>query len=145
MPTLGGGIAHWNNIDDSLWDHGRIQVAGLPLDSPSAEPGVIIGYIYCPTPRDIQAKGTILLIHGFPQTNYQFRRVITPLPKRGYNVIVPNYRGAGASSKPWNGYTKKEMDADLHTLVEKLGVKGKVHVVGHDIGMGRTRYLCEGS
>ncbi|KAF2168546.1 hypothetical protein M409DRAFT_36338 [Zasmidium cellare ATCC 36951] len=111
-----------------------MQNADLPLDSPSAEPGIIIDYIYCPTPKDIQAKGTILLIHGFPQTNYQFRRVITPLAKRGYNVIVPNYRGAGASSKPWNGYTKKEMAADLHTLVERLGVKGKVHVVGHDIG-----------
>lgn len=141
MPTLGGGIAHWNNIDDSLWEHGRIQVADLPLDSPSAEPGVITDYIYCPPPEDVRPKGTILLIHGFPQTSYQFRRVITPIAKRGYNVIAPNYRGAVASSKPWNRYTKKEMAKDLHTLVEKLGVKGKIHVVGHDIGMAKQRSI----
>lgn len=92
--------------------------------------------INCPTPKDVEPKGTVLLIHGFPQTSYQFRRVITPIAKRGYHVLVPNCRGAGGSSKPWNGYTKKEMAGDLHTLVQKLGLmKEKVHVVGHDIGI----------
>lgn len=56
-------------------------------------------------------------------------------------MIAPNYRGAGASSKPWNGYSKKEMVADLHTLVEKLGVNDKIHVVGHDIGMAKPTVL----
>lgn len=142
MPTLGGGIAHWNNIDDSLWEHGRMKVADLPLDSPSHEVGVVIDYIYCPTPEGVHARGTVLLIHGFPQTNYHFRRVITPIAKRGYNVLAPNYRGADGSSKPWNGYGKKKMATDLHTLVEKLGVKGKVHLVGHDIGMDMERHQC---
>ena len=75
------------------------------------------------------------MIHGFPQTWYQFRHVITPLADAGYGVIVPDYRGAGGSGKPWEGYTKDIMSRDLHTLITKvLGIKDKIHVVGHDIG-----------
>lgn len=37
--------------------------------------------------------------------------------------------------------TEKEMEADLHALVETLGVAGKIHVVGHDIGMAQQTYL----
>ncbi|KAH7074501.1 Alpha/Beta hydrolase protein [Paraphoma chrysanthemicola] len=83
----------------------------------------------------IETKGTILLIHGFPQTSYQFRHVIAPLSDAGYRVIAPDFRGAGQSSKPPNGYEKSNMAGDLYRLVqEHLGIKEKIHVVGHDIG-----------
>ena len=95
----------------------------------------MIHYISCPPPPSSEAKGTILLIHGFPQTAYQFRRVIPPLSDKGYHVIVPDYRGAGESSKPNDGYTKDIMARDLHRLItEHEGIKDKIHVVGHDIG-----------
>ncbi|KAH7177047.1 hypothetical protein EDB81DRAFT_875825 [Dactylonectria macrodidyma] len=52
-----------------------------------------------------QAKGVIALIHGFPQTAYQLRKVINPLATAGYRVVAPDYQGAGLSSKlkplPW--------------------------------------------
>ncbi|KAK4626084.1 Soluble epoxide hydrolase [Fulvia fulva] len=134
MPTLGAGLANWNKIDDSRWEHGRVKVADLPRDSPSHEGGVVIHYTSCPPPKGTTSKGTVLLVHGFPQTSYQFRRVITPIANAGHTVIAPDYRGAGASSKPWNGYTKEVMAQDLHTLVHKIGVKEKIHLVGHDIG-----------
>ncbi|KAF2817781.1 alpha/beta-hydrolase [Mytilinidion resinicola] len=80
-------------------------------------------------------KGTILLIHGWPQTSYQFRHVISPLTTAGYRLVIPDYRGAGQSSKPASGYDKITMATDLHTLVrEHLGFKEKIHIVGHDIG-----------
>jgi pimeloyl-ACP methyl ester carboxylesterase len=61
--------------------------------------------------------------------------VITPLSDAGYRVIAPDYRGAGHSSHPRDGYTKTVMAADIHTLMQDhLGVKDPVHVVGHDIG-----------
>ena len=81
--------------------------------------------------------GTILLIHGFPQTSYQFRKVIPGLSKAGYRVVVPDYRGAGGSSKPMklDGYRKTQMATDLHRLIhDHIGIKSRVHVVGHDIG-----------
>ncbi|KAL9595705.1 MAG: hypothetical protein Q9219_006271 [cf. Caloplaca sp. 3 TL-2023] len=69
------------------------------------------------TPPIPHPKGTILLIHGFPETSHQFRHVLAPLASAGYRVIAPDYRGAGYSSKPVSGYTKAVLAADLHELV----------------------------
>lgn len=85
-----------------------------------------------------EKKGTILLIHGFPQTSYQFRHVTGPLASAGYHVIAPDYRGHGFSSHPLlpvSSFSKKELATDLFRLVtEHLGIEAKIHVVGHDIG-----------
>ncbi|KAI9822701.1 MAG: hypothetical protein M1827_000420 [Pycnora praestabilis] len=108
----------------------------------SANPEVRLHYIDC-TPSssssssdsEVPYKGTILLIHGFPQTCHQYRHVITPLSSAGYRVIVPDYRGAGQSSHPAQGFTKSVMARDMMQLVtDRLGIKDKIHVVGHDIG-----------
>ncbi|KAG9196005.1 hypothetical protein G6011_01126 [Alternaria panax] len=94
-----------------------------------------LNYIECPAASGTKVKGVILLIHGFPQTSYQFRHVITPLSDAGYRVIAPDYRGAGQSSKPLAGYQKTKMAEDLHILIQShFGIKEKIHVVGHDIG-----------
>ena len=90
----------------------------------------MIHYVTCEPPEGTKPKGTILLIHGFPQTWYQFRRVINPLADAGYFIVVPDYRGAGGSGKPMDGYTKDVMARDLHTLVTKeLRITKKIHVV----------------
>ncbi|CAD6575782.1 MAG: hypothetical protein ASARMPRED_007465 [Alectoria sarmentosa] len=99
-----------------------------------ADPEIRIHYIDC-LPTSGKPKGTILLIHGFPETSYQFRHVTVPLAEAGYRVIVPDYRGAGYSSHPPDGYTKDVLAQDLYKLVtEHVGVKEPIHVVGHDIG-----------
>ncbi|KAI4613309.1 uncharacterized protein J4E87_009956 [Alternaria ethzedia] len=116
-------------IDSSRW-HQRIA----SITTTSNEQ-IRLNYIECVPPRLARKKGVILLIHGFPQTSYQFRHVITPLSEVGYRVIAPDYRGAGQSSKPLTGYQKTQMAEDLHILVqEHFGIKEKIHVVGHDIG-----------
>ena len=100
-----------------------------------AGPEIRIHYAEALPPEGITWKGTIILIHGFPESSYQFREVIPPLAAAGYYVLAPDYRGAGYSSKPPDGYTKKQMSTDLYKLVtEHVGVKDKVHLVGHDIG-----------
>ena len=98
------------------------------------QPEVRIHYIEC-LPTSGQPKGTILLIHGFPESSYQFRHVIVPFAEAGYRVVAPDYRGAGYSSQPPDGYTKDVLAQDLYKVVtEHVGVKEPVHVVGHDIG-----------
>lgn len=80
-------------------------------------------------------KEVILLIHGFPQTSYQFRKVMMPLAEAGYRIIAADYRGAGDSSRPLDKYDKVTMANDLHRLlINHLKIKEKVHIVGHDIG-----------
>ncbi|KAL8771824.1 MAG: hypothetical protein Q9209_002762 [Squamulea sp. 1 TL-2023] len=80
-------------------------------------------------------KGTILLIHGFPESSYQFRHVMNPLSSAGYRTIAPDYRGAGYSSRPLTGYSKKILATDLHELLTKhLDITDPIHIIGHDIG-----------
>ena len=100
-----------------------------------SDPEIRLYYLDALTSHYPKSKGVILLIHGLPESSYQFRKVITPLANAGYRVIAPEYRGAGYSSKPPSGYTKKQLSTDLHQLLtEHLNVQENVHIVGHDIG-----------
>lgn len=79
----------------------------------------------------------VVLLHGWPQTWYMWRKVIPALAER-YTVIAPDLRGFGQSSKPLTGYDKRTVAADIHALVRGLGFD-RVRLVGHDFG-GPTAY-----
>lgn len=104
--------------------HGRVWV--------DTDQSVRIGYTVAAPP---EPNKTVLLLHGAPQTRYEWRKVMMPLAAAGYRVIMPDYRGAGASSKPRDGYDKWTMAGDIHTLVHgALGIGEPVSLVGHDLG-----------
>lgn len=75
----------------------------------------------------------IVLLHGFAETWYMWRHVMTELAGH-YTVIVPDLRGAGDSDKPATGYDKKTLAEDIHQLVAQLGHQ-RIFLVGHDIGL----------
>ena len=102
MPSLNP-----TQIDDERWQHGFTFV-----DDANE---VRIHYIDCP-PKS-QSKGTVLLIHGYPNTSYQWRHVITPISDAGYRVIAPDYRGAGDNNHPRSGYDKVTVADDLYKVV----------------------------
>lgn len=82
----------------------------------------------------------VLLLHGFPQHWWAWRRVIPALAER-YRVICPDLRGAGWSDAPPSGYTSEQLTADVVALLDLLQV-AKVHLIGHDWG-GMVGYrLC---
>jgi pimeloyl-ACP methyl ester carboxylesterase len=74
----------------------------------------------------------VVLLHGWPQTWYMWRKVI-PLLAEHYTVIAPDLRGFGESSKPLDGYDKRTVAEDVWALTEVLGL-GPVRLVGHDMG-----------
>jgi pimeloyl-ACP methyl ester carboxylesterase len=79
---------------------------------------------------------TIVLLHGFPQTWWEWRRVIPALVADGFRVVAPDHRGAGHSWRPPGGYDKLTMAQDVHQLLRRhLEVQGPVVLVGHDIGL----------
>jgi pimeloyl-ACP methyl ester carboxylesterase len=79
---------------------------------------------------------TIVLLHGFPQTWWEWRFIIPRLAEAGYRVIVPDYRGAGDSWKPASGYDKRTMAGDINRLLkEHLKITTPVIIAGHDIGL----------
>jgi len=75
----------------------------------------------------------ILLVHGFPETWYAWRKVMPLLAKR-HTVIVPDLRGAGGSDRPAGPYDTGTMAEDLHQLVLQLGFR-EIDLVGHDVGV----------
>lgn len=79
-----------------------------------------------------QGDAAVLLLHGWAETWYQWRRVIPTLAEK-YTVIAPDMRGFGDSSKPATGYDQHTMAEDAYKLVRHLGFE-RVHVVGQDWG-----------
>ncbi|NGO08513.1 alpha/beta hydrolase [Streptomyces sp. HC44] len=77
---------------------------------------------------------TVVLLHGWPQTWYAWRKVMPGLVEAGYRVEAVEYRGAGESTRPAGGYDKATMAADVRNLLDALDA-GQVHLVGRDIGL----------
>jgi pimeloyl-ACP methyl ester carboxylesterase len=76
---------------------------------------------------------TLVLLHGFPETWYTWRKVMPELAKH-YTVIAPDLPGAGRSDAPAGGYDKKSMATAVHALLGRLGLDHDIRLVGHDIG-----------
>jgi pimeloyl-ACP methyl ester carboxylesterase len=79
----------------------------------------------------------IVLLHGWPQTWYEWRHVMPALAKN-YTVVVPDLRGFGDSSKPLTGYDGKTTAEDIYQLMTQLGFS-QIFLVAHDIGV-QTAY-----
>jgi pimeloyl-ACP methyl ester carboxylesterase len=83
----------------------------------------------------------ILMLHGFPEIAYSWRKVMVPLAAAGFRVVAPDQRGYGRTTG-WDG----DYDGDLGSfrilnavrdalgLVSALGCRNVASVVGHDFG-----------
>jgi len=77
----------------------------------------------------------VILLHGFPEFWYGWRRQIAPLAAAGFRVLAPDQRGYNLSDKPKkiSAYNLDILARDVAGLIEEAGV-GKARVVGHDWG-----------
>ena len=77
----------------------------------------------------------IVLLHGFPEFWYGWRRQIAPLAAAGFRVVAPDLRGYNLSSKPdgITAYSADELAADIRGLIQERGAESAL-VVGHDWG-----------
>ncbi len=82
----------------------------------------------------------LVLIHGWPQSWYEWRKVMPALAER-FTVIAPDLRGLGDSEKPLSGYDKRTLATDVRELVRQLGFE-KVGVLAHDWGGAVAFWLC---
>jgi len=78
-------------------------------------------------------KAPVVLLHGWPQSWFEWRRVI-PLLTPDYYVVAPAPRGLAKSSGGPGDYTKKALAADLHAVVTDTLRLDRFHLVGHDWG-----------
>lgn len=75
----------------------------------------------------------LVLLHGIPQTSYEWRHVIPLLADR-FRIIAPDLRGLGDSSRATNGFDKKTVAADVWRLVHDHLKIDSFFLVGHDWG-----------
>ena len=82
----------------------------------------------------------VLLLHGFPELAYSWRKVMPALAAAGFHVIAPDQRGYGETTG-WDDRYDTDLEAfrvlnlveDAASLLARLKLP-KVHVVGHDFG-----------
>jgi pimeloyl-ACP methyl ester carboxylesterase len=77
---------------------------------------------------------TILLVHGWPETWWAFRKLI-PLLAATHRVVAVDLRGFGDSGTAAGDYDAATSAEDLHHLVTHLG-GGPVHLLCQDISGG---------
>lgn len=75
----------------------------------------------------------VLLLPGWPQTWYTWRRVMPALARR-HTVVAADPRGTGLSDAPDTGYDTETLAADLVETMSVLGHQ-RFAVVGFDLGM----------
>lgn len=119
------------------------------MDRPLPEiPGVAVGHSFVDVGglrMHVASAGPpdgepLVLLHGWPQHWYAWRRLIGPLAER-YRVICPDLRGFGWTDAPPGRYLKAELAADVARLLDALGL-GRVRLGGHDWGGFAGFLLC---
>jgi epoxide hydrolase 4 len=77
----------------------------------------------------------IVLLHGFPEFWYGWRRQIEPLAAAGFRVVAPDLRGYNLSSRPKGvkAYDTDQLTADIHGLIHERGAQSAL-LAGHDWG-----------
>ena len=86
-------------------------------------------------------RPAVLLLHGFPELAYSWRKVMPALAAAGYHVIAPDQRGYGRTTGWDDSYDADpdpfrilNMTRDAVGLVYALGHRSVAMVVGHDAG-----------
>ena len=82
-----------------------------------------------------EASPSVVLLHGFPEFHYGWRKQIPALVNAGFRVIVPDQRGYNLSDKP-KGISSYDVDVlakDIIGLLDHFGIE-KTYLVGHDWG-----------
>lgn len=115
--TAATGVAP---ADAPAWNHHFADVNGVRLHYVEAGAGPLV-----------------ILLHGFPELWYSWRRQIPALAAAGFRVIAPDLRGYNLSEKPpgIEAYGVRRLVEDVRALIESAGARC-ASIVGHDIGAG---------
>jgi pimeloyl-ACP methyl ester carboxylesterase len=90
---------------------------------------------------ETKGRPCLLLLHGFPELAYSWRKVMGPLAEAGYHVIAPDQRGYGRTTgwaANYDGdlapFRLTNLVRDALGLVSAFGHASVDAVIGHDFG-----------
>ena len=90
---------------------------------------------------ETRGRPCVLLLHGFPELAYSWRKVMVPIAQAGFHVIAPDQRGYGRTTG-WDGSYDGDLGSfrllnlvrDALGLAYAFGYRQVAAVVGHDFG-----------
>src|SRR5947209_10130391 len=99
--------------------------------------------------HEAPGRPCILLLHGFPELAYSWRKVMLPLAAAGFHVIAPDQRGYGRTTG-WDAAYDGDLNAfcilnvvkDALALAFALGHRSIPAVIGHDFGSPIAAYCA---
>lgn len=105
-------------------------------------PQGLVFHILESLPSDLPPSGPkpklILLVHGFPEIAYSWRKILPLLSSQGYHAVAFDQRGYGRtfSRTPLEATSFRPLNLikDTVTLVHALGYDSVTTIVGHDFG-----------
>lgn len=126
-----------------------------PLPLPS---GVSSNFIDCPSvglnfhyiSAGNASSKLLLLLHGYPELAFSWRKVMPALAAAGYYVVAPDQRGYGRTTgwdtRSWGDvdlgqFTFTTLVKDIVVFVQALGYREVTAVVGHDFG-AQSASMC---
>ena len=128
-----------------------LTAAGLPSGIRSRFIAGINGMTMHVLDAGFETKGRpcLLLLHGFPELAYSWRKVMLPLAAAGYHVVAPDQRGYGRTTG-WDGDYDGDVGSfgllaiarDALALVSALGYREVASVIGHDFGSPVAAYCA---
>lgn len=91
--------------------------------------------------HETPGRPLLLLLHGFPELAYSWRKIMPALAQAGYHVVAPDQRGYGRTTG-WDpdydgdlaAFSMPSLVRDALALVFALGHRSVAAVIGHDFG-----------
>jgi len=122
-------------------EHGVLTNAGLPPGIRSRFVSDINGLRMHMLEAGAPGQPCILLLHGFPELAYSWRKIMPSLAEAGFHVIASDQRGYGRTTgwdPAYDGDVRQfrilNLVRDALGLVSALGRRSVAAVVGHDFG-----------
>jgi pimeloyl-ACP methyl ester carboxylesterase len=121
-----------------------------PLDSAVLPPGIRSRFVdgvnglrmhVLEAGFETTGRPAVLLLHGYPELAYSWRKIMGPISSAGYHVFAPDVRGYGRTTpsptnydgdlRPFGTVNKIK---DMLALVSAMGYRSVAAVFGHDQG-----------
>jgi pimeloyl-ACP methyl ester carboxylesterase len=85
----------------------------------------------------------VFLLHGFPQSSFEWRHQLPVLAEMGFRAIAPDQRGYSPGARPdgVEAYAIPHLVDDLTGMADAVGAR-TFHVVGHDWGAAVTWFAA---
>jgi len=111
------------------WDSGGMMATRIELSQATLEMD------------DVGEGHPVILLHGFPATRYLWSRVVPPLVKAGYRLLVPDLVGYGASVAAPG--VLLDMASQSRWMLEMMDVLGiaQASVIAHDVGSAAAQIM----